>query len=81
MSKWDRFRDNRDWFRSTGVALFLLAVVALLTEPWHQLRTPGGVVFALLGQQCFMARSFFGRLADLQSRIDMKRVARGQDPE
>ncbi len=77
MSRWARLADDRQYFRKSGLALFAFALVTSFTDT----KVPGAAVFALLAMQCFMAQSFVGQMIALQARIDMKRVARGEEPE
>lgn len=77
MSKWARLVENRQYFRKNGLALFTFALVVAFTDT----KVPAAAVFGLLAMQCFMAQSFTGQLVAMQERLDMKRIARGEDPE
>ncbi len=77
MSRWARLVENRQYFRRSGLVLFTFALVVLLTD----MKVPAAAVFGLLAMQCFMAQSFTDQLVAAQERIDMKRLARGKDPE
>lgn len=77
MSRWARLVEQRQYFRNSGLALFVFALLTTFTD----MKVPGAVVFALLGMQCFLAQSFTAQFIAMQSRIDMKRLARGEDPE
>lgn len=77
MTRWARLVDNRQYFRKSGLALFAFALVVAFTG----VKVPAAAVFGLLAMQCFMAQSFTEQLVIAQERIDMKRIARGEDPE
>lgn len=82
MSRWEAMAENRRWFGKMGVGLFGVAALSTLPTLWGQeLTVPAAALLAVLGSQCFMAHQFLERMLDMQARIDMKRVARGEDPE
>lgn len=77
MTRWARLVETRSWFHKMGLALFAVGIVAMFIP----VKVPGAVIFGLLAMQCFTAQSFLAQLVDAQAKIDMKRIARGEDPE
>jgi len=79
--QWDRLRESRIYFHRMGVILFAVGAVLALLDIWTRLTVPAAVVPALLAMQCFMAFTALQSQIDMQARIDMILVAKGEEPE
>lgn len=79
MSAWERFGDLQQWSIRTAKPLWAFAILTAVFA--HHIKVPGAVVFALLAMQCHLVHNFAAQLKAMQARIDMKRIAQGEDPE
>lgn len=74
---WDTIVATRAYAFKLGCFMFALAVIVSFTT----IKVPAATLFTLFGMWGFSAHQILGQLANMQARLDMKRIARGELPE
>lgn len=81
MKQWDLLQLTERELWQTTFVLFGVSVISALVSIWVKDMHWPAVVAALLASHSSTAAQAVGRIKAMQARIDMMRIARGEEPE